>query len=211
MDPEQRARGKKELQLHGPRPAPLKISKDSHKIRKPAVPIPNRSQPVIIYTESPKIIHIEAHNFMTLVQRLTGSSSSSESPDLHHDDKREDLEEKIAEESSSADQGSRSENFDMNEKQEETANMENKADYKTLKLQPPPVFSPLSPNFFLPSPQLLSPNIFRDLPLFTPNFDNFFYSPGHFYRFSEPFTPPQRTPPASIISPSPTANTHPQC
>ncbi|XP_047306868.1 protein MKS1 [Impatiens glandulifera] len=72
-------------ELQGPRPTPLKVRKDSHKIRKPPVapaaqppfqPAQPR-QPVIIYTVSPKIIHADPSEFMNLVQRLTGASSSS--------------------------------------------------------------------------------------------------------------------------------------
>ena len=79
-------------ELQGPRPTPLKIHKDSHKIRKPPVPQPQHPsqlpagphnlpprQPVIIYTVSPKIIHTNPSDFMNLVQRLTGLSSSSSS------------------------------------------------------------------------------------------------------------------------------------
>lgn len=72
-------------ELQGPRPAPLKVRKDSHKIRKPPVP-PQPSQPlaqprppVIIYTVSPKVIHANPNEFMTLVQRLTGSDSTCSS------------------------------------------------------------------------------------------------------------------------------------
>lgn len=73
-------------ELQGPRPPPLKISRESHKIRKPALPVPavpavpiiNGSQPVIIYMRSPKVIHAQVQDFMTLVQRLTGRSSSSD-------------------------------------------------------------------------------------------------------------------------------------
>ncbi|CBI35491.3 unnamed protein product, partial [Vitis vinifera] len=65
-----------------PRPTPLKVRKDSHKIRKPPVvpqPQAQHPPPVIIYTVSPKIIHTQPSEFMTLVQRLTGLSSSSSS------------------------------------------------------------------------------------------------------------------------------------
>lgn len=75
-------------ELQGPRPAPLKVRKDSHKIKKPpvappqqqptAAPIQHRP-PVIIYAVSPKVIHTNPSEFMSLVQRLTGSSSSSSS------------------------------------------------------------------------------------------------------------------------------------
>ncbi|XP_065880331.1 protein MKS1 [Euphorbia lathyris] len=76
-------------ELQGPRPPALKVRKDSHKIKKPPM-VPQPSQqplnhhhqtqarpPVIIYTVSPKVIHTNPTDFMNLVQRLTGSSSSS--------------------------------------------------------------------------------------------------------------------------------------
>jgi hypothetical protein len=85
-------------ELQGPRPPALKIRKDSHKIRKPPVaPQPFQQQPqnqpptqqcppVIIYTVSPKVIHTNPNDFMTLVQRLTGSSSTSTSSNPFNDD-----------------------------------------------------------------------------------------------------------------------------
>ncbi|KAK7351031.1 hypothetical protein VNO77_10162 [Canavalia gladiata] len=72
-------------ELQGPRPTPLRIHKDSHKIKKPPLapqpsqPQPPPRQPVIIYTVSPKIIHTTPGDFMNLVQRLTGSTSNSSS------------------------------------------------------------------------------------------------------------------------------------
>ena len=83
---------KRELQLQGPRPPPLKVSKESHKIRKPPPhPHPKQpprplqtqqppQQPVIIYAVSPKVIHATTSNFMYIVQRLTGPSSSTSPP-----------------------------------------------------------------------------------------------------------------------------------
>ena len=80
----------RQLQLQGPRPPRLSVSKDSHKIRKPpVVPLPHGAQqarnrhqqqpqaqqpraPVIIYDASPKVIHTQPSEFMALVQRLTG-------------------------------------------------------------------------------------------------------------------------------------------
>lgn len=88
MDPGEFPAGKlPRRELQGPRPAPLRVRKDSHKIRKPPVappPQPPQAQPqhrppVIIYTVSPKVIHANPSEFMTLVQRLTGSSSSTSS------------------------------------------------------------------------------------------------------------------------------------
>ncbi|XP_068663483.1 protein MKS1-like [Aristolochia californica] len=74
-------------EMQGPRPTPLKVSKDSYKIKKPPLapshqqsqPPLHPRQPVIIYTVSPKVIHTNASDFMTLVQRLTGFSSAAES------------------------------------------------------------------------------------------------------------------------------------
>lgn len=85
---------KKELQLQGPRPPPLKISRESHKIKKPplpppaapdrhhAPPEPNQQQrePVIIYSVSPKVIHVSPSDFMDVVQLLTGPSPGDELP-----------------------------------------------------------------------------------------------------------------------------------
>lgn len=59
------------LKLKGPRPTPLMVSADSHKLQKPA------KKPVIIYMVAPEIIHVEAGEFMSLVQRLTGPNSPS--------------------------------------------------------------------------------------------------------------------------------------
>ncbi|KAK9096397.1 hypothetical protein Sjap_021894 [Stephania japonica] len=87
---------RREVQLQGPRPTPLKVRKDSHKIKKPPLhgpPHQLHSQqevqqyrpPVIIYTVSPKVIHTDVSEFMSTVQRLTGfSSSSSSSSSSHH-------------------------------------------------------------------------------------------------------------------------------
>ncbi|XP_022932014.1 protein MKS1-like [Cucurbita moschata] len=90
---------KKEIQLQGPRPPQLRVSQDSRKIKKPPPhpqPIPPAErpplppgagatqwpQPLIIYDISPKVIHVPENNFMSVVQRLTGlSSSGASAPD----------------------------------------------------------------------------------------------------------------------------------
>ncbi|KAK0603396.1 hypothetical protein LWI29_004499 [Acer saccharum] len=86
---DQRPPYKSQLQLQGPRPPPLSIHKDSHKIKKPPKPpLDHRHhhhhhnhqlppQPVIIYAVSPKVIHATVDDFMTTVQRLTGVSSDN--------------------------------------------------------------------------------------------------------------------------------------
>ncbi|GAB4845118.1 hypothetical protein Ancab_038522 [Ancistrocladus abbreviatus] len=75
-------------ELQGPRPSPLKVRQDSYKIKKPPVGPPRPSQqpqqqpprpPVIIYTVSPKVIHVKPDDFMSLVQKLTGNDSMSSS------------------------------------------------------------------------------------------------------------------------------------
>ncbi|KAF5467779.1 hypothetical protein F2P56_011997 [Juglans regia] len=68
-------------ELQGTRPPRLRINTESHKIKKrsPAQPHSQPRKPVVIYLDSPKIIHISPENFKTLVQRLTGLPSSSSS------------------------------------------------------------------------------------------------------------------------------------
>lgn len=69
----------KKVIINGPRPSSLVINKDSHMIRKETkLQRPQRINPIIIYTESPKIIHTKAKDFMALVQRLTGRSSTND-------------------------------------------------------------------------------------------------------------------------------------
>ncbi|CAK7326593.1 unnamed protein product [Dovyalis caffra] len=88
--------------MNGPRPSPLKINNESHLIHKsysssfsssnssssisiiapPVVGVKQKqqqqkNQPVIIYTNSPKVIHTQAKDFMALVQKLTGLSRSN--------------------------------------------------------------------------------------------------------------------------------------
>ncbi|XP_055834190.1 protein MKS1-like [Solanum dulcamara] len=87
MDKQENPAGKSpRRELQGPRPSPLKVRKDSHKIRKPPMaPSQHHHQPpqapprppVIIYTVSPKVIHANPSEFMTLVQRLTGPDHNS--------------------------------------------------------------------------------------------------------------------------------------
>ncbi|KAL3323948.1 hypothetical protein AABB24_038230, partial [Solanum stoloniferum] len=80
-------------ELQGPRPAPLRVNKDSYKIKKPPVAPPPHPPPhtaavapeattqnpqtVIIYAVSPKVYHTTVSDFMSVVQRLTGSTTSS--------------------------------------------------------------------------------------------------------------------------------------
>ncbi|KAG0496290.1 hypothetical protein HPP92_000981 [Vanilla planifolia] len=72
--------------LQGPRPHPLKVSKDSWKAGKqlPSAGLAAArlatsdragQTPVIVYLHSPKVIHANPQEFMSLVQRLTGKDS----------------------------------------------------------------------------------------------------------------------------------------
>ncbi|XP_074560137.1 uncharacterized protein LOC141816219 [Curcuma longa] len=73
---------RKSSELHGPRPATLKVCKDSHTIvKKPPAnaPRPPRRRPVVIYISSPKVVHATPAEFRSVVQRLTGLSASSSS------------------------------------------------------------------------------------------------------------------------------------
>ncbi|VVA98136.1 unnamed protein product [Arabis nemorensis] len=86
-NPSDQQNQKRQLQICGPRPSPLSVHKDSHKIKKPpkhpAPPPQHRDQapsyaarePVVIYAVSPKVVHTTASDFMNVVQRLTGISS----------------------------------------------------------------------------------------------------------------------------------------
>ncbi|XP_009362795.2 protein MKS1-like [Pyrus x bretschneideri] len=59
---------RRHLELQGPRPAPLMVSKNSQKVMK--------KKPVVVYLISPKIIHVQPEEFMGLVQRLTGNNNN---------------------------------------------------------------------------------------------------------------------------------------
>ncbi|GAB2232098.1 hypothetical protein Drorol1_Dr00011120 [Drosera rotundifolia] len=86
--------GTRKVELQGPRPTPLRVSKDSHKITKHKPPlhpkhhhqhhrqetvdaVVDNRQPVIIYAVSPKVIHADPSNFMSIVQRLTGNTTTT--------------------------------------------------------------------------------------------------------------------------------------
>ncbi|XP_020580470.1 protein MKS1-like [Phalaenopsis equestris] len=74
LNPREKPSLKQKLQLHGPRPSPLQLHKNSHKIIKP---YNQRRSPIIIHAVSPKIIHTNPKEFMALVQRLTGFQASA--------------------------------------------------------------------------------------------------------------------------------------
>ncbi|KVH90564.1 VQ-like protein [Cynara cardunculus var. scolymus] len=82
--------------LHGPKPTPLMINKHnsskiykkdhntSHQRHKHAVQGGRAyKSPVIVYLQSPKVVHVLPHDFMTTVQQLTGKPIAS-SPHQNH-------------------------------------------------------------------------------------------------------------------------------
>ena len=87
--------------LQGPKPTPLminnkynssKINKKnysdmSHQDRKREVVEGGRKRayksPLIVYLQSPKVVHVLPHDFMTTVQRLTGKPMASSSHQTH--------------------------------------------------------------------------------------------------------------------------------
>jgi len=74
MKPESKLHGFYDQQknmINGPRPSPLMIRKPNSSHKQQRVPI-------IIYTQSPKIIHTKAQDFMALVQSLTGMSTTNQ-------------------------------------------------------------------------------------------------------------------------------------
>jgi hypothetical protein len=184
------------------------------------MPIFNLSEPMIIYIQSPKIIHAEVQDFPTLVQRLTGSTSSSyiRSCSTNNENLTADHDSRIISQASDVttlsqpaelvDQNMESFRTDHTPCNSNTASLENNRNQEiesgasgpeaTDRAQtavtslgdsiPITPFSPFCPNFILSSQRLFSPNIFKDLPLFSPDSNNFFYS------LSEPMFSPQRSP-----------------
>jgi len=213
--PSSGAAARKEVQ--GPRPSPLKICRDSRKIRKPApavlpaVPMMNRSEPMIIYMHSPKVIHAEVQDFMTLVQRLTGSENLA-GDDVHQPSAATTSYEPAISAENTRPAMSSNENTSRDfvnlttlNKEIETRKASSEPEANEHGLPAPTVVSSVSPNFLFPSPRgsNFSPSFFQDLPLMTPNSDHFMYSPRDFYRFAEPlFSPPQRPPLNMLQSPS---------
>lgn len=60
------------------RSAPLVVRRDPNKAKKhPFSRPPQQRPPVIIYTDSPTVVHTSPGEFMSTVQRLTGAPSSS--------------------------------------------------------------------------------------------------------------------------------------
>ncbi|XP_020237638.1 VQ motif-containing protein 8, chloroplastic [Cajanus cajan] len=151
--------------INGPRPSPLMINKDSHRIRKPSTCVdadtklnkPQRINPIIIYTHSPKIIHTKAKDFMALVQRLTGRSSTND-----------DVSTTSLPQEASENFGSSLSDGSNNNSNNETSSALRRGEYDSTNVQR--------------SPSHLD---FVDMPLFTPNSSDFFCSSRSMFKYSD--------------------------
>lgn len=165
----------KKVTINGPRPSPLMIKKDSHMIRKPSstcvdaeikLQRPQRIKPIIIYTHSPKVIHTKAKDFMALVQRLTGRSSSSTNDDVSNASVPQEASENFG---SSLSDGS-------NNNSNETSSALRRGDENYLVESGAIVQHSTTPSHL----------DFVDMPLFTPNSTELFFSArSSVYKYSD--------------------------
>ncbi|KAK8490921.1 hypothetical protein V6N11_010239 [Hibiscus sabdariffa] len=154
--------------MNGARPSPLKINKESHLIQKPSSSSADHQQQrrqglVIIYAHSPKIIHMQARDFMALVQRLTGLSRPHRqvNEDTRKNDPRIDNRQQDNESSSAI--------------TDETVGDVNNN-----------INNNCSSNVYVPSTTAPSMNpFFADMPLFTPGSTDFFCSPRPVHKFGD--------------------------
>lgn len=202
-------------ELQGSRPSALKIRRDSQKVRNPRVAVPaipptplsSRSQPVIVYLQSPRIIHAQVQDFMSLVQRLTGKSSSSDtlSDSIETENLTSGTHDSTIHQASTATTSyqpvSSLANVGMCSDNESTSHyfVNPNSPWATMIDMGQEIASSTSEHGFsaatfastvqtTPFFSLLSPNtIFQHLPHVIPNSDYLFYSPRNFHRSSEPF------------------------
>ncbi|KAK7269774.1 hypothetical protein RIF29_22509 [Crotalaria pallida] len=179
---------KKMMMINGPRPSPLMINKDSHLIRKPSVSVEKNKVlvvqkqqqqqqrvPIIIYTQSPKVIHTKPQDFMALVQRLTGmSTSSKENIPQQQQQQHQEVSENFG--SSTFSDGSYNTTSTITQGASETTCVNNKReDYDDAACVNNKwdvvanVENGMSPNFM---------RFVADMPLFTPNSSSDFFSPS---------------------------------
>ncbi|KAF3789442.1 VQ motif-containing protein 8 [Nymphaea thermarum] len=206
MSPQRDDQHHSKREVQGTRPSPLKVNKDSHQIHKASSSASSSSSsssasssftqqrhPVIIYTHSPKVIHTQAHDFMALVQKLTGLSSSDapsslspppppppppqqpSSPPSPTQPQPQpplglscgDLEELAMKSSRSG---------------REDASSSVVTDDHCVDI--PASTSSVSPMFEVRNP------FFSDIPLYTPTASDYYCSPHHLYRFADPVFSP---------------------
>ncbi|KAJ8758507.1 hypothetical protein K2173_000228 [Erythroxylum novogranatense] len=209
--------------INGPRPTPLKINTESHVIHKTTsfsslgfsssasatelAPVigaarqKQRNHPVIIYTHSPKVLHTQARDFMALVQKLTGNSTSNDDVNDHVATAVQQVQQQKI---SVVSEGSKSK-LDFDSKK--LARIDDNESSSVLtegncgRCDDEGVNNGgaiVNTNSRILN-QIKNPS-FTDIPLFTPNSSKFFCSPGPAYMFSDSVYPsPNMTNP---ISPS---------
>ncbi|XP_050891474.1 VQ motif-containing protein 8, chloroplastic-like [Lathyrus oleraceus] len=137
------------ININGPRPTPLMIRKPNSSHKQQRVPI-------IIYTQSPKIIHTKAQDFMALVQRLTGMSTTNQVLPRQQE---------VPESSLSDGSNNNSINFKQHEGDETTSttssvekegvnsniNYDEQSPNNMMKFAEMPLFTPTSCDFFSPN------------------------------------------------------------
>ncbi|XP_010926036.1 VQ motif-containing protein 8, chloroplastic-like [Elaeis guineensis] len=169
-------------EINGPRPAPLKIHKDSHLIHKQSSSSSSssstthhhRHHPIIIYTHSPKIIHTQARDFMALVQKLTGLSHSTD------DDDADTATDNPPPPPSNIPCKDADAMHAANDDSSSSSEVVHHVGCPSL----PSAAATMSPLGFDHPPPPASPFL-SEIPLFTPNSSEFFCSPRSFYRYPE--------------------------
>jgi hypothetical protein len=142
--------------INGPRPTPLMIHKpnSSHK--------PQRVLPIIIYTQSPKIIHTKAQDFMALVQRLTGMSPTNQVLPRQHEVSENNFDSSLSDGSNNIDDETTSTTSSINVKRKHininescgkggvTSNVDGQqiSPNNMMNLADMPLFTPTSYDFF---------------------------------------------------------------
>ncbi|KAK1416137.1 hypothetical protein QVD17_31925 [Tagetes erecta] len=155
LDDDHKQQSKSGIVINGPRPSPLKLKQESHTIQKHHKPI--RKAPIIIYIHSPEIIHTKPRDFMALVQKLTGFSSSK---DQQQQQQQQQQQNKTL----------KQDGYDLNQFSNDfdATHEENK------------IMKSKSPMFDMPSNRYVA-----DIPLFTPNTSDYLFSPQRFLKLSD--------------------------
>jgi hypothetical protein len=155
--------------INGPRPTPLMIHKpnSSHK--------PQRVLPIIIYTQSPKIIHTKAHDFMALVQRLTSMSPTNQLLPRQHEVSENNFESSLSDGSNNIGDETTSTSFSIIKREHININE---------SCEKGGVTSNVDDQQHSPSNNMMN---FVDMPLFTPTSYDFFCSNSSrpVYQFSD--------------------------
>ncbi|KAI3817358.1 hypothetical protein L1987_11149 [Smallanthus sonchifolius] len=164
LDDDHKQQLKSGIVINGPRPTPLKLKQESHTIQKHHHKQQQIRKPIIIYVHSPEVIHTKPHDFMALVQRLTGNDSRSKD---QQQQKKKTL---------------KQEGFDLNDNEFSNDSGVTHERDKGMKSKSPLFNTPADPSV-------------ADIPLFTPNTSDYFFSPQRFLKLSD------------MVSSSPNVNT----